>query len=525
MPGGDSPKKVFLVLEGGGARGLAHVGAVRAIEDDPRLQIVGVAGTSAGALVAALVAARIPTREMIDDAGDSPLLNSLGLRDATDLLGREWSRIARVRVIADHGWVLAGILLLTLLLAAQVAAWFWGVAAGSAVAASAIGGAAWVCWRLMQGVASITAVERQIDRAMEARLGCPRPVNFDASGLLPLRIVATDLVSRSGRLFSEQVSPEQSVAQAVSASAAIPFLFRPVMIQGCPYCDGGIVSNLPVWAFDEDRLLDPDVTTVAIEIPEEDDGNAGSAASGFSHLKAIVRSMIFGSAFLNTRMVDGLEVFRMPLPGKFGVLSFDISKERAASIVDDARRYTAAQVVERMITVPERYLQSCAGVHEFVTALLVSEATSEGKVRVAVAERAQDSRRIVRIFATYNYDGHADDRLVLPVSGSVLGAAITSDAPQLITLSEGLIDPSVALSDAMHRYRRQLAWEAISWILAVPVRYAGRELVITVDSDIPLQRFALHSMSVIDLQEIADQLSAFVETALRYEHDDEESDA
>lgn len=520
-----SPRKIFLVLEGGGARGLAHVGAVRAIENDSRLEIVGVAGTSAGALVAALVAAGIPTREMIDDSGESPLLKSLGLRDATDLLGKEWARIARVRLVADYWWLLACILLLVLLLLAPLVASIWGVLAGAVVAALAIGMSVWACWRLMLGIASVAVVEKQIDRAMEARLGCVGPVRFDASGLLPLRIVATDLVSRSGRLFSEQVSPEQSVARAVSASAAIPFLFKPVIINGRPYCDGGIVSNLPVWAFDEDRLLDPDITTVAIEIPEGPDGDSGLAASGFSHLKAIIRSMIFGSAFLNTRMVEGLEVFRMPLPGDFGVLSFDISKERAATIVDDARRYTAAQVVERMITVPERYQESCAGVHEFVSALLVSGPISEGKIRVAVAERAQDSRRIVRIFATYNYDGHADDRLVLPMSGSVLGKAIDSDTPQLITLSEGSIDPSIALSELMHRYRRQLAWEAISWILAVPVRYEGRELVITVDSDIPLQRFALHSMSVIDLGEIADQLSAFVEPVLRYEHDEEEIDA
>jgi NTE family protein len=52
-----SPIPVSLVLGSGGARGLAHIGVIRAIEDDGRFAIRAVTGTSIGALVGGLHAA------------------------------------------------------------------------------------------------------------------------------------------------------------------------------------------------------------------------------------------------------------------------------------------------------------------------------------------------------------------------------------------------------------------------------------------------------------------------------------
>jgi predicted acylesterase/phospholipase RssA len=48
---GAAPKRpMFAIFEGGGARGVAHVGAMDAIAAN-YLEIIGVGGTSAGALV------------------------------------------------------------------------------------------------------------------------------------------------------------------------------------------------------------------------------------------------------------------------------------------------------------------------------------------------------------------------------------------------------------------------------------------------------------------------------------------
>jgi predicted acylesterase/phospholipase RssA len=56
----DTSKLVaYLVFQGGGAKGISHVGGLAAV-NELKLTIGGVAGTSAGAIVAALVAGGYP---------------------------------------------------------------------------------------------------------------------------------------------------------------------------------------------------------------------------------------------------------------------------------------------------------------------------------------------------------------------------------------------------------------------------------------------------------------------------------
>ena len=43
-------------------------------------------------------------------------------------------------------------------------------------------------------------------------------------------------------------------------------IFRPFEFGSSLFLDGGLVSNLPAWPFDEERALDPDALTIAVEI-------------------------------------------------------------------------------------------------------------------------------------------------------------------------------------------------------------------------------------------------------------------
>ncbi|WP_144631504.1 patatin-like phospholipase family protein [Bordetella genomosp. 13] len=67
---------VYLAFQGGGARGIAHVGGLAAVES-LGLPIKGVSGTSAGALVAALVAAGYSSCQMLNIAEKSHLLQRI----------------------------------------------------------------------------------------------------------------------------------------------------------------------------------------------------------------------------------------------------------------------------------------------------------------------------------------------------------------------------------------------------------------------------------------------------------------
>jgi len=57
-------KNVVLALGGGGVRGIAHLGVVQCLLDND-YEIVGIAGTSAGGLFGAPLAAQVPTRDIL----------------------------------------------------------------------------------------------------------------------------------------------------------------------------------------------------------------------------------------------------------------------------------------------------------------------------------------------------------------------------------------------------------------------------------------------------------------------------
>ena len=61
----DGRQSVGLVLSGGGAKGIAHIGVIRALEDHG-IPIDYIAGTSMGAIVGGFYAAGYTTEEMID---------------------------------------------------------------------------------------------------------------------------------------------------------------------------------------------------------------------------------------------------------------------------------------------------------------------------------------------------------------------------------------------------------------------------------------------------------------------------
>lgn len=57
-------KDIVLALGGGGVRGIAHLGVVQCLLDN-EYEIVGIAGTSAGGLFGAPLAAQVPSREIL----------------------------------------------------------------------------------------------------------------------------------------------------------------------------------------------------------------------------------------------------------------------------------------------------------------------------------------------------------------------------------------------------------------------------------------------------------------------------
>ena len=68
----DVNQEIGLVLSGGGARGIAHIGVLKAL-DELNIHPTVISGTSAGSIIGVLYAMGLSSQEMIDFVGHSSL--------------------------------------------------------------------------------------------------------------------------------------------------------------------------------------------------------------------------------------------------------------------------------------------------------------------------------------------------------------------------------------------------------------------------------------------------------------------
>jgi NTE family protein len=91
----------------------------------------------------------------------------------------------------------------------------------------------WQLGRKGQAIQPNTGLRKLIERAL--------PYRTFEEAIVPVQVVAASLNSGRARWFSSG-----PVAEPVLASAALPAVFPPVIIDGEPYIDGGVVDNVPI---------------------------------------------------------------------------------------------------------------------------------------------------------------------------------------------------------------------------------------------------------------------------------------
>jgi len=237
---GDDPeperRKVAMVLSGGGIPGwMYEIGALTALDefftggfDTNRFDLY--VGTSAGAAVAALLAAGIPPRAVYDaivNDADSPY-NFRRSDIYTFGTGETWAMVKKIAAVA--GPVLG-----------QLGRRLIG---RGAQGSSLLDVVYTIQETLPSGLFTLAPLERHLERILiDAGPGddfrrLPRP----------LFVPAVDLDRGLYRIFGTPGLDHVPVSRAVAASSAVPILFQPVRIDGADYIDGGTgrVANMDV---------------------------------------------------------------------------------------------------------------------------------------------------------------------------------------------------------------------------------------------------------------------------------------
>jgi NTE family protein len=202
-------KRINLALQGGGAHGAFTWGVLDELLHDGRIEIEGMSGTSAGAVNAVMVADGL--------ARGGPEEARKRLSDFWRAASRDGDMSKLNRVIADRLFSLIPIAV------TPFQPWFDAMSR------------------------NLSPYDLNPLNINPLRDLIARFVDFDLlkKSDIPLFIAATNV--QTGRL---RVFPREKIdADAVMASAALPYVFKAVEIDGVPYWDGGYTANPPIYPF------------------------------------------------------------------------------------------------------------------------------------------------------------------------------------------------------------------------------------------------------------------------------------
>ncbi len=312
--------RVNLVFEGGGVKGIGLAGAYREL-CDRGYQTQCVAGTSAGAITASLVAAGYSGAEL-----EQLVLHEMDFRSFADRSHVAWAGLLGdgIEIARRHG---------------------------------IHSGDAFMAW--IRGALGAKGVHTFADLRDDAAA--------DERRRYRLQLIASDLSDASMLVLPRDaprlgIDPDRLVvAEAVRMSMSIPIFFEP-WIHTNPetarrhvIVDGGILSNFPVWLFDvgEDQLPAFPTLGMLLVAPEQRNPivahpDADTEAEPASSLTAYMKALADTAMEAHDRFYIEDESFARTIPIEtLGVKTteFGIRPERAAALFDSGRR-AAAQFIE-----------------------------------------------------------------------------------------------------------------------------------------------------------------------------------
>lgn len=477
----DERRPAFGIFEGGGAKGIAHVGALAAAEANG-FDFIGVAGASAGAIVATLVALGFSARDIIDpDHRDANLLHRQGVTPVSLFGEEDWRRFQRLRAQGRRiGWTAVfGGLPLSLLLFPRTT---WSLRRIWAERG-------FFSTDRIRDFVNFVARERLLDLHADAGLDLTmvperirfRDLDFETfPELRPLKIVVTDLASGRLVLFSREMTPDAELGEAVAASIAIPLVFKPVRMRSYepagPYVDGGLVSNLPSWVFADEKIAferanprEPPVPVLAFTLEDEPHDAQEKAAMDFpAFVTRTIRTAILGSQGVSQGFIQDLYTVRLVTGMK--VLDFDTDWGQARACYNDGRRCAARLLMATLKIKPDRVRVELQHVTEMIRSAFDEARAAAGQPPVRhlrakiVLPFGVSSFRVVH---AYNMDDDADDRLVF--DGRAVGPPQAFAAKTAVHVALGGHARPPETLQYMTKYERALVRRELMSMICVPI--------------------------------------------------------
>lgn len=271
------------VFEGGGVKGIAFVGAVQETENRG-YRFERLAGTSAGSMIASLLAAGYTGKELEQLLATFPFSSFLKRKG-----------LGRLPLIGDayHLLVHAGL---------------FGT--------------------------------EELYRWMDERLRQKGIRYFGDLREDKLKIIASDITRGRMMILPDDLelyglsSHRFPIALAVAMSCAIPLFFRPALLkvrekERIYVVDGGLLSNFPVWIFDRKN---PRWPTFGYRLQEEGKEDPHRIGGLISLCKALINTALEAHDRMRLREQDAVRTISIPIKG-VKATDFQLSEEKKKELV------------------------------------------------------------------------------------------------------------------------------------------------------------------------------------------------
>lgn len=309
--------KVDLVFEGGGVKGIGLIGAICRLEERG-YEWHQLAGTSAGSIIASLLAAGYTGKELKDIMLDYDYRNYLD----------------KYRVEALSFFTKSTSLFKN------------------------------------KGIYSGNPIESFV-RDLLVKKGKTKFKDISVNGKSRLKIIASDITQKDMLILPDDISKygidpmEFEIAKAVRMSISIPLFFKPVNLSynkgRSLIVDGGILSNFPIWLFDVDGI--PRWPTLGLKLVGNSSKNKVLNKLDFvTYLLDIINTMIDKNEEVYIKSKDAVRTIFIPTLGvsttEFGITKdmklklFESGYNNAEKFLDswDFKQYIAKYRIQQQVT-------------------------------------------------------------------------------------------------------------------------------------------------------------------------------
>lgn len=289
--------KIDAVFEGGGVKGIGLVGAVCCLENNG-YKFENLAGTSAGSMVAALVAAGYNGAELKDIILKTKYIN---------FLGETFLDKIKVLSLASKGINLIK----------------------------------------NKGIYSGDAIEDYMEELLKAKRKT-RFKDVSRNGKCYLKIIASDITRGRMLILPDDlkdygIDPMNfKISKAVRMSTAIPLFFQPVKLNYknkiSLIVDGGILSNYPIWIFDVAGT--PRWPTFGLKLTENKPTFTSKGKTDIISFSIdVVRAMVSRNEEMYVKNKDWVRTIGIPTLG-IGGTDFNITEEQSLKLFESGYKST-----------------------------------------------------------------------------------------------------------------------------------------------------------------------------------------